>query len=516
MRRALVLVALAGCVHGAVSARFADRPVVTASDDANPIPEPEERAYYSRAYLADALVFRPMYESLDPRERKPALDTNALDEVPSSTWFTNRLGVRTVTPEEAVTGVDSQAAPVLPFTIIHAKKGGANPGFIAKDSRGVKYLVKFDTAANPGQQTATDAIVNRILWTVGYNTPADYVVYFRRDELSIDPELRTKKGVDERTVDTMLADAAKRKDGAIRASVSQLLDGVPKNGWAHAGKRGDDPNDHVPHEHRRTVRGLRVLAAWLNHTDMKEDNTLDMYVGKPGAGHLVHYLVDFGEAFAGHQDENHQAQIGFEYAWDYSAQSKALFAFGLWERRWEAQRPTPWKQVGLFSATAFDPKRWKERYPYTPFALADRADHYWGAKLVMKFDRPMLEAIVKTGQLGDAAAERYVVDTLIERRDAIGRAFLDGVTPLDQIALTGDRLCGVDLARHHNIAGDGELVIDGRAVPIAADGAVCAQVPISAGYHLAKVQIRRAAHTTPVLEIHYVGGTDPHVVGLVR
>jgi hypothetical protein len=515
VRRAALLVALAGCV-GAVSPKFADRPIVTASDDARPIKEPKERPYYSRAYLADALVFRPLYEPLDPRERSLAEDVNALDEVPDSTWFTNRLGIRAVTPEEAVTGVDSKGAPVLPFTIIHAKKGGANPGFIAKDSRGVKYLVKFDTAANPGQQTGTDAIVNRILWTVGYHTPADYVVNFRRDELTIDPELRTKKGIDDRVVDRMLVDAAHRSDGAIRASVSQLLEGVPKNGWAHAGKRGDDPNDRVPHEHRRTVRGLRVLAAWLNHTDMKEDNTLDMYEGKPGEGHIVHYLVDFGEAFAGHQDENDQAQIGFEYAWDYKAQGKALFAFGLWHRRWEAQRQSPWKEVGLFSATAFDPKRWKERYPYTPFALADRADHYWGAKLVMKFDRPMLEAIVKTGQFGDPAAEKYVVDTLIARRDAIGRAFLDGVTPLDAIKLTGATLCGVDLARHHGIATDGALVIDGAAIPIAADGAVCTTVPVTPGYHLVKVRIRRADHTTPVLEIHYVGGADPHVVGLVR
>lgn len=516
MRAAIFLVLLAGCVHGAVSARFVDRPIVTASDDARPIPEPKERPYYSRAYLADALVFRPLYESLDPRERRPAEDVNALDEVPDSTWFTNRIGIRTVTPAEAATGVDREGPPVLPFTIIHAKKGGANPGFIAKDARGVKYLVKFDTAANPGQQTATDAIVNRILWTVGYHTPADYVVHFPRAQLQIDPALRQKSGIDEKAVDRMLADAAYRSDGAIRASASQLLEGVPKNGWAHAGRRGDDPNDRVAHEYRRTVRGLRVLAAWLNHTDMKEDNTLDMYEGKPGEGHLVHYLVDFGEAFAGHQDENHQMQIGFEYAWDFPAQTKALFAFGLWHRRWEAQRPTRWKQIGLFSATAFDPTRWRERYPYTPFALADRRDHYWGAKLVMQFDRPMLEAIVKTGELGDPAAEQYLVDTLLARRDAIGRAFLDGVTPLDAIAFQGGSLCGVDLARHHGIAKDGELEIDGTRAPIAADGSVCAAVPLSPGYHLAKVRIRRADHTTPVLEVHYTGGATPRVIGLVR
>jgi hypothetical protein len=241
-----------------------------------------------------------------------------------------------------------------------------------------------------------------------------------------------------------------------------------------------------------------------------------MYVGKPGEGHLVHYLVDFGEALGGHQDENHQPQIGFEYAWDFPAQFKAMFAFGLWYRPWEAQRPSRWKQVGMFNATNFDPRRWRERFPYTPFQMADRADLYWGAKLVMRFDRPMLEAIVKTGELGDPEAERYVVDTLLARRDAIGKAFLDGVTPLDQITLTGDQLCGVDLARRYGIAGDGELVLEGAAQPIAADGTVCMTVPRAPGYHLVKLRIRRHDHTTPVLEIHYLGGPGSHVVGLVR
>ncbi len=514
MSRLVVLIAmLAGC-RSAVTARFADRPIVQRSDDARPIAEPEERAFYAKFYLSDALVFNPMFDGLDRLPRGPAADTNAMDEVPDSTWFTNRIGVRAVAPAEAVHGAETVGPPVPPFQVIKAKRGGANPGFIATDSRGTKYLIKFDTAANPGQQTATNAIVQRIFWTLGYFTPADYVVHFRRDQLAIAPKLRGK--INDADVDVMLKAASHRADGAFRATASQLLDGIPKAGWPERGRRSDDPNDRVRHEQRRVIRGLRVFAAWLNHTDLKVDNTLDMYLGEKGQGHLVHYLVDFGEAFGGHQSEKDQPQIGFEYAFDYKNQGKAFLALGLWHRPWEAQRPTHWPQVGYFSAVAFDPARWRERYRYTPFALADRADLYWGAKLVMRFDRPLLEAIVATGEVGDPAAAAYLVDTLVARRDAIGRAFLDGVTPFDELTLADGKLCGVDLARRYGIATDGMLVHDRVREPIAADGHACMTVPVDPGYHVARVAIARTGHTTPMLEVHYVGGTTPHLVGLVH
>ncbi|NIW47138.1 MAG: hypothetical protein GWN30_21030, partial [Gammaproteobacteria bacterium] len=57
------------------------------------------------------------------------------------------------------------------------------------------------------------------------------------------------------------------------------------------GIRDDDLNDVIPHQHRRELRGLRVVAAWLNHFDTKANNTLDVYVED---GYVRHYLIDFG------------------------------------------------------------------------------------------------------------------------------------------------------------------------------------------------------------------------------
>ncbi|MEO8698665.1 MAG: hypothetical protein ABI867_01445 [Kofleriaceae bacterium] len=510
MKCLVVLALTTGCVTTAVSARFFDRPIVVRSDDRRPIPEPEERAFRAKMYLADTLVFDPVVDRLRGSGHGHAGDVNALDEVPDSTWFTNRIGVREVTPEEAVRAADALGPPVLPLVVVAAKRGGGNPGFICADARGTRYLIKFDTAENPGQQTATAPIVQRLFWTIGYYTPSEFVIHFRRDELTV-------RALDDHKVDAMLRAATRRPDGRYRATASRILDGIPKGGWKRTGTRWDDPNDRVNHQQRRVLRGLRVFAAWTNHTDMKEDNTLDMYVGEPGKGYLIHYLVDFGEALGGDQSEKDRPEIGFEYAWDWKNQGKAFVAFGLWQRPWELQRRTKWLQIGYFGSTPLDPWIWRERFRYRPFSYADRADMYWGAKIVMRFDRPLIEAIVKTGEIGDPEAERYLVETLLARREAIGRAFLDAVTPLDRITLTGDQLCGVDLARHHRLALPSQLVVDGRpGVPIGDGGRVCTTVPISVGYHVARVTIARPDHTTPPLEVHYVGGDKPHLVGLMR
>ena len=53
------------------------------------------------------------------------------------------------------------------------------------------------------------------------------------------------------------------------------LPGRVIGGFRYYGTRPDDPNDVVPHEHRRELRALKVFGAWTNLVDMKAGNTLD-------------------------------------------------------------------------------------------------------------------------------------------------------------------------------------------------------------------------------------------------
>ena len=60
-----------------------------------------------------------------------------------------------------------------------------------------------------------------------------------------------------------------------RAVAGRALPGTVLGGFRYHGTRPDDPNDVVPHEHRRELRALKVFGAWTNLVDMKAGNTLD-------------------------------------------------------------------------------------------------------------------------------------------------------------------------------------------------------------------------------------------------
>ena len=74
-----------------------------------------------------------------------AKNVNTVDEVPDSSWFTNRIGHRPLTPEDVARGPDTTSGPAAgAWTVTSSKSDGVTPGFTVKDANGQRWFLKFD------------------------------------------------------------------------------------------------------------------------------------------------------------------------------------------------------------------------------------------------------------------------------------------------------------------------------------------------------------------------------------
>ncbi len=229
----------------------------------------------------------------------PAADVNTLDEAPNSSWFTNRIGQFPMTSDDIFRGPVTDAGPDTTsiWTVVSAKTQGVTPGFNIRDGRGIQYVIKFDPPGYPDMSTAAGVIANRIFYAAGYNVPADVIVHFRRDQLVLGEHVQLKLPNGSRrtmTVQDLEQILAKvySSQGRWRALASRWLAGRPLGPFSYTGRREDDPNDHVDHQQRRALRGLKSFAGWVNHFDTKELNSLDMLVDVDGRHFVRHYLID--------------------------------------------------------------------------------------------------------------------------------------------------------------------------------------------------------------------------------
>ena len=87
-----------------------------------------------------------------------------------------------------------------------------------------------------------------------------------------------------RDIDLILRRAARGDNGRYRAIASRYPDGAPLGHCRYDRTRPDDPNDIVPHEHRRDLRGN--LLTWYrfdNATGEHEQVGDEVRVEAPGA-----------------------------------------------------------------------------------------------------------------------------------------------------------------------------------------------------------------------------------------
>jgi hypothetical protein len=455
---ALLLAMTCGC---AGPARFPLRePLRRDPDQAPVLKEPEE--YYS-PFAWDGVnqtVFRPIsrFFAVDPAG--PAVNVNALDEVPDSSWFENRLGKKALSPADVARGACAEqeldpSAPDGTWLIDKGKDNGANPGFRINVPGLGKFMLKSDPLEEPERATGATSIAARVYHAVGYYAPCDSVVYFRPSLLKLKPGLTVTnnegvtKPFDEARLKELLARASHRH-GLVRMVASQWLPGKPIGPYKYDGLRGDDPNDVIPHEDRRELRGARLVAAWLAHFDSREQNTMDVFLPldpakKKGPGYVRHYIIDMGDSFGSvWTDDRISRRLNHAYALDIPYLAEDFVTLGTIERPWERARRGA--MFGYFSARDFDPELWRGEYPNPAFGRMTEADGAWMARILARFDEGLVRAAVAIGKF-EAENERFLAETLIARRMAILRRYLSRLSPIGEVVATAKGVCGVDLAR---------------------------------------------------------------------
>ncbi len=455
-RAAVGLVAALGTVL--VPPPLEDAAAVWYEDDRRDVPQPEERSPSLAWDAAREAFFRPVgrLTHLGRLVRRvgtlfggdhvpPAANVNALDEVPNSTWFTNRIGLYPTAPEKAAQGPGQGVGPDRsdPWTVISAKTEGLSTGFNIRDAKGERYLIKFDPPGLTGTTTAAGVITGRILHAAGYNVPDDNVVFFRREDVRVGDgvllteEDGTERSMSEADLDDLLARVDRPADGTWRAISSRFLPGVPVGPFEWVGRRKDDPNDRVSHENRRELRGLRIFSAWLCHYDTKQLNTLDTYVEEDERGFVRHHLIDFASTL-GVGATGLSPQRCFEHDVDFVAMLGRAVSLGLHQDPWRRiQRPEGLDEVGYLESEEFDPRSFKPLQSNGAFANMTDRDAYWAAKILSAFRDDHLRAIVARGQYRNPGAAAWVARVLAERRDEIARVWFDRLPPLDFFTTAG-------------------------------------------------------------------------------
>lgn len=385
---------------------------------------------------------------------KEALNLNAFDEVDNSSWFTNRNFIEPLTPEAVFTGPNSVDGPDMsqPWTVVKAKTLGITPGFNIKDSRGHTYVIKLDPPGFNELNSGAEVVTTKLLYAAGYNVPENFAVEFDPSLLVMGENVKftgadgTKRSMTEADLQDIIAKVQLTPDGKIRAMASKYIDGRPIGPFFFKGTRKDDPNDFIPHEHRRELRGMRVIFAWLGHYDTNASNFLDGFVAEDGRQYVRHYLIDFGAAMGSHPAGAKPADRGTEPYMDPVHMLNKTLELGLVQRPRDYQQPVDYPAVGRFSSDNFHPKSFKFIFPTRAFEYYTPRDAYWGAKIVASFTEDQIRAAVEAGNYGDPVVKDYLVRTLMERRKIVCDYWFSRVAPLDHFILQDGKLLFSDLA----------------------------------------------------------------------
>ena len=420
-----------------------------AAEDKGP-PSPAERQYSYIYDLTNQSLFRPMTRVFDValvtrklgRHPREAANVDEHDQVRlPSTWWQPRVGFRTVSVAQMMAGPGTGAGPAPGrWTVTKAKLQGVTPGFQITDSSGAKFLVKFDPPGFADLSTSCDEIGSHLFWAAGYNVPDNIISSFSTSDLDIGKRATytntegKKLPITRAYLELLLTHVAGPVAGRYRCSTSRLLPGKPLGAFEYSGRRKDDPEDLVPHELRRELRGLWTVCAWLNHVDSRGPNSLDMWVTDHDRSFVRHNLIDFNAILGAGATGKRAYPTGTEYYLDGGVMTRELVTFGFAPFRWEPVVDPELPAVGFVESQVFDPATWRPDYPNPAFDERTVRDIRWGARIVAGFTDEHIRAVVDGARISDPRAAAYLTHVLMVRRDKLVARWLSSSAYVPEIA----------------------------------------------------------------------------------
>jgi hypothetical protein len=370
---------------------------------------------------------------------------NTVDELPDGPFYVNRAGSIPLTSAMVARAANTGSGPAAgPWQIISAKSDGVSPGFTIRDGAGKVWYLKFDPPGYRGMATGSEIVGAKLFWALGFHTTEYYITRLVPSDLVITAEAKVtppgeaKRAMRQGDVDWLLRNSQPEPDGSYRVVTSLAVPGRYVGRILFEGTRTDDPNDIVPHEHRRELRGYFVFAAWLNHVDVKGTNSIVTDVAEGGRSFIRRYLLDFGSILGSAGNKPREYWEGSEtFVEPLGEIFKRTLTFGLLIPEWRRTASYESPAIGRVprDSSSWNPDTWKPHITNSAFRHIRADDKFWAARKLTSISEEMVRAAVAEGQFGDAAAEEVLVKMIMERRARILSAYLPVVNPIVEPAL---------------------------------------------------------------------------------
>ena len=383
----------------------------------------------------------------DPVTGRRALNVNTVDEVPDGPFYVNRAGRMPLTPDIVARAANVDHGPAEGrWDVIAAKSDGVTPGFTVRDRAGTVWFLKFDPPGWPGMATGSELVAAKLFWAVGYHTVEYHIVSLDPGRLDvapgamIEPPNQAARPMTRADLRWVLARSDRQADGSYRVIASRAAPGRPVGRIRFHGTRRDDPNDIVPHEHRRELRGYFVFASWLDHVDAKGINSLAALVSEGGRTFIRRYLLDFGSALGSAGIGPREGWQGFEHLVEDPGEiGRRVLSLGLRIPRWRTMPVFEAPSVGRLpiDLAEWDPEAWRPHISNAAFRHARADDKFWAARKLSAITDAIVDRVVAEGRFGDEHAEAVLARVIRERRDRILNRYLPAINPVVDPVLDG-------------------------------------------------------------------------------